>query len=138
MRTEYLWIAVVALAWGGYPLMARAAGQQGPFGAVLLMLGGLLPVGLAWQLLPAPDAPQSGFPSLLLLAGATMGVGLTAYHAVLTSPMDASLSIPIVNVTMILVSTMGAVVFFAEPLSARKLIAVALLVAGIALLQSAE
>lgn len=138
MRAEYLWITVVAITWGGYPLMARAAGQQGPLGPVLLMLGGLIPVCIAWQVLPAPDTPSQGFPTLLLLAGVAMGIGLTAYHAVLTSPMHASLSIPIINVSMLLVSTVGAVIAFAEPVSIRKLVATALLVAGIALLQGSD
>jgi drug/metabolite transporter (DMT)-like permease len=138
MRYEYICIAVVALMWGGYPLMARASGVGGPMGALVLTLTALLPIGAAtiWQ--GGAVRPDMAAMLKLSIAGLMMGMGLVAFNAVANSRnMDASVSIPIIDTTMLIVTVIGAILFFAEPLTARKAIGIAMLIAGIAVLKPA-
>ena len=63
-------------------------------------------------------------------------IGTLAFNFVANSrQLEASISIPIVDVTMLIVSVAAAVIFFAEPLTAKKLLGFALLVAGIVVLK---
>lgn len=137
MRTELLYIALTSICWGGYPLVARSAGHGGPRGTVILMLAGMVPITAAALLAGGDGWPQRDGLLKLLVAGLMMGGGLLAFHALATSPMQASVSIPIVDVAMLLVSALGAILFFAEPFGTQKALGVALLVAGIALLRPA-
>ena len=47
MSFEYLCIALVAIFWGGWPLVARSAGYGGPLGSLVLSVAGLIPITLA-------------------------------------------------------------------------------------------
>ena len=67
-----------------------------------------------------------------------MGVGLVAFNLLANSKLEASVSLPIVGTAMLLVSTVGAIYVFQEPLTARKAIALCLLVAGIAIMPSSS
>ena len=49
--------------------------------------------------------------------------------------MAASVSIPIMDTGMLIVSVLAAVLFFAEPITVKKSVGLALLVAGIAVLR---
>lgn len=138
MRNEYLWIAVVGLTWGGYPLMTRWAGYEGPRATLLLMLTGMVPIAIA---VLQPSTTSSVAPTTLALAkliaaGLLMGVGLLAFHALVTSPMDASISVPMADVAMLLISVIGAIVFFGEAITVQKVGGIALLLAGMALLRT--
>jgi drug/metabolite transporter (DMT)-like permease len=137
MANEYLWIALVAITWGGYPLVTRASGHDGPLSPLLLALTSLVPIAAAvfWQ--GAAVRPQGSAILLLCIAGLLQGIGLAAFLRVANGPMDASVSIPISDGAMLLVTAIGAVLFFGEPLTARKLAGLALLVLGIALLRPA-
>jgi multidrug transporter EmrE-like cation transporter len=66
-----------------------------------------------------------------------MGSGLIAFNRLVNSRLDASISIPIVDTAMLIVTTLGAIYFFQEAVTARKLVGFALLVAGIAVLRPA-
>jgi drug/metabolite transporter (DMT)-like permease len=136
MKVEAIYIIIVALFWGSYPLVARASGVSGALGALILTLSALIPVGTAviWQ----AGAPRPATSDLirLLIAGVMMGIGLVAFNALVNSKrLDASISIPIVDTVMLLVSVIGAILFFAEPITAKKLVGIGLLVAGIAVLR---
>jgi drug/metabolite transporter (DMT)-like permease len=136
MKTELVCIAVVALAWGGYPLLSRSTAVAGPLGALLLTLFSLLPIATATWLDPATRPPSLRDLGRLAFAGLLMGCGTTAYNTLATSrQLEASVSIPVANTAMLIVAMFAAVLFFAEPLTARKLAGVALLVGGIALLR---
>ena len=68
----------------------------------------------------------------MAIAGLMMGVGLVAFILVANSrQLDASVSIPIMDTAMLIVTVVGAVLFFGEPITVRKLAGTALLVAGI-------
>ncbi|MBC7982915.1 MAG: EamA family transporter [Candidatus Obscuribacterales bacterium] len=136
MRFEYLCIALVAIFWGGYPLVARASGVGGATGALILTLSALAPIGIVtlWQ----GNALRFAGHELakLVVAGVMMGIGLIAFNAVANSKqLDASVSIPIVDTAMLLVTVVGAVLFFAEPVTVKKCIGIGLLITGILVLR---
>jgi len=135
MKSEYFGMATVAILWGGYPLIARSAGVGTGFGTLIMMCAGLVMIGLVtvWQ--GVPLKPTLGQVAKLTLAGAMMGIGLIAFNAVASSRrVDASVSIPIMDTAMLLVTFVAAVVFFAEPFTIKKALGLVLLLAGIALL----
>jgi len=136
VKPAYAWIGIVSLFWGGYPLIARGANLPGPLGALILSAVSLTTIaaatwwtgGFAW---PAPAAAIR-----LVVAGAMMGIGLLAFNAVAVSrQIDASVSIPIMDTGMLIVSVLAAVLFFAEPITIKKVVGLALLIAGIAVLR---
>jgi drug/metabolite transporter (DMT)-like permease len=129
-------MAIVALAWGGYPLIARSSGVGGPLGALILTLCALIPSAtlVLWQGVMA--RPSSVELTKLIVAGLIMGIGTTAFNFVVNSrQLDASISIPIIDTAMLLVTVIGAVLIFAEPLTVRKVIGIGLLIAGIVVLK---
>jgi drug/metabolite transporter (DMT)-like permease len=138
MVSLWLCIVLVALLWGGWPLVARAAGDVGPIGSLLIVAGGLVPVALAtaWGGAVLPPAPALG---KLAVAGLMNGAGLVAFHALATQrSADISIVVPIADTGMLLVTALGGVLFFAEALTVQRSVGVALLVAGIALLRPAS
>lgn len=136
MRTEILCIVIVSLAWGGYPLIARSTGVGTPIGALILTLSALAPISIATLWHGVAAKPASNEIAKLVAAGIAMGIGTTAFNYVVNSRrLEASISIPIVDTTMLLVSVIAAVIFFSEPLTIKKAVGVALLVAGIVVLK---
>jgi drug/metabolite transporter (DMT)-like permease len=137
MAIELVCILLVAVCWGGYPLIARASGYGGPLGTLVLAFAGLLPIALTvlWQ--RGAEGPSREAVLELAIAGVLMGIGLLAFNRLANSRMDASISIPIVDTAMLIVTTLGAIWFFQEAVTARKLAGLALLLAGIAVLRSA-
>jgi drug/metabolite transporter (DMT)-like permease len=65
-----------------------------------------------------------------------MGIGLVAFVTVTNSrQMEASVSIPIIDTSMLVVTVVGAVLFFSEPVTLRKCLGLALLIVGILVLR---
>jgi len=128
-------IVLVAVFWGAYPLVARTSGLGGPFGTLVLSAAGLVPIVLAalWSGRPAGLSVTQLV--RVAVAGAMMGTGLIAFNRLANGALDASVSIPIVDTAMLLVSFLGALWFFAEPITARKVLGMALLVVGILMLR---
>jgi drug/metabolite transporter (DMT)-like permease len=135
MKTEILWIGTTALLWGSYPLVSRSAGYEGHRATLILMLAGFVPITLVALADSASGWPSKGALVKLLVAGLMMGGGLLAFIRVSNGPLEASLSLPIVDVAMLLVSAFGAIVAFGEPVTVQKVTGIALLLAGIALLR---
>ena len=135
MSIDAVCIAVVALFWGGYPLVARTSGLGGPVGTLVLSLAGLVPVVVAT--LATGTAVRASSDQLLRLAvaGLMMGIGLIAFNRLANGELDASVAIPIVDSAMLIVSTVGALWFFAEPVTVQKVVGIVLLAAGILLLR---
>jgi drug/metabolite transporter (DMT)-like permease len=101
-----------------------------------LMLSGIVPIAAAvvWQ--GGFEKPPVADLARLAIAGGMMGVGLLAFNVVANSrQIDASVSIPIIDTAMLIVTVIGAVIFFAEPMTVKKGIGLALLVAGILVLR---
>ena len=136
MKPEYLGIAVVALFWGGYPLIARGVGIGGPLGALMLSVVSLSTIAAATLWTGVAAWPSTGDVLRLAIAGLMMGIGLLAFNAVAASRnVEASVSIPIMDTAMLIVSVVAAVLFFAEPITVRKAAGLALLIAGIVVLR---
>jgi drug/metabolite transporter (DMT)-like permease len=137
MSVDLACIAIVALFWGGYPLVARASGHGDALGTLVLSLAGLVPVVAAAFWSGVERRPSNGDLARLIVAGLMMGIGLLAFNRLANGRLDASVSIPVVDTAMLLVSALAAIWFFGEPVTAQKLAGIALLVAGIALLRPA-
>jgi drug/metabolite transporter (DMT)-like permease len=111
----------------------RDARVSSGLGSVALVLIGLVPVAIAARI------EGSGWPKLagsdvvrLIAAGLMFGIGVVAFNSIATSRrLDASVAIPISDTAMMLVTVIGAFIFFAEPITTRKVIGIGLLVAGI-------
>jgi drug/metabolite transporter (DMT)-like permease len=132
MRVEYLCIVLVAILWGSYPLLTRSAGGNAQLGTLVLSASSLIPIlaMVLWQG-AGPRLAQIDVIKMAI-AGVMMGVGLMAFIMVANSKqLDASVSIPIMDTGMLVVTVVGAVLFFGEPITARKLAGIALLIAGI-------
>jgi drug/metabolite transporter (DMT)-like permease len=128
-------IALVALLWGAWPLVARSSGYGGPLGSLILTVFGLIPITLATTLHGAAVRPSSVALTKLAVAGVMMGAGLVAFNIVANSKMEASVSIPTIDAAMLIVSAMGAIYFFAESISPQKVIGLILLLVGIVVLR---
>jgi drug/metabolite transporter (DMT)-like permease len=136
VKFEALGMLMVALFWGGYPLIARGAGIDGPLGALILSVVSLTTIAAATLWSGVEAWPTRGGLVRLIVSGVMMGAGLLAFNAVAVSRrIEASISIPIMDTAMLLVSVLAAMVFFAEPITIRKSLGLALLVAGIAVLR---
>jgi drug/metabolite transporter (DMT)-like permease len=136
VKPEYWGIAIVALCWGGYPLIARGVGIGGPLGALLLSVVSLTTIAAATLWTGVETWPTPGDLARLAVAGLLMGIGLIAFNAVAASRnVEASVSIPVMDTAMLVVSVIAAVIFFAEPITLRKTLGLALLVAGILVLR---
>ncbi len=136
MTLEIVCIALVAICWGGYPLVARSSGYGGALGALILTFAGLVPIVLSvfWE---GGARPSTSALAKLGIAGFLMGTGLVAFNRLANSPLEASISIPIVDTAMLIVTTLGAIYFFQEAVTAQKVVGIALLVAGIVALRPA-
>ena len=138
ISVEVVCIAIAALFWGAYPLVARASGIGGAMGALILTLSGLVPISIAviWQ--GGITKPATADLGKLIIAGMMMGIGLVAFNMVANSKrIDASISIPVIDTAMLIVTVIGAALFFSESMTAQKVIGIALLLAGIVVLRPA-
>jgi drug/metabolite transporter (DMT)-like permease len=136
--SEWIFIAVVAVFWGGYPLVTRACGYEGPWATLLVAVTAVVPV-IAYVLLQSVEytRPSPGQLGALGVAGLMQGLGLIAFLRVAGGSVEASIAIPISDVAMLIVTAVGALIFFQEAVTVQKLAGLGLLVTGIALLRPA-
>jgi len=132
MSADWVCIALVAVFWGGYPLVARLSSFGGPWGSLLLGSVAILPIAGTALAAGGWERPARGDLWPLLVAGLMQGVGLMAFVRVATGKLEASVAIPVSDVAMLIVTTVGAILFFQETLTA-----LAFLVVGILLLRPA-
>lgn len=136
-RVEWICIVLVALFWGGYPLIARLSSFGGPFGSLILAGLSLVPITAAVFASGDVTPPTRAQLWPILLAGVMQGIGLLAFLRLATGKLDASIAIPIADVGMLIVTTVAAILFFQEALTLQKTVGLGLLFAGIALLRPA-
>jgi drug/metabolite transporter (DMT)-like permease len=128
-------VALVALCWGGWPLVARMAGPTGATGSLVLVLASLAPISLL-ALLSRDALPSGAALGWLAAAGVLNGLGLVAFQALATDrEVEVSRVVPVMDTAMLLVTAAGGMLFFAEALTPTKALGIGLLVAGIALLR---
>ena len=137
MSADWVCIALVAVFWGGYQLVARLSGFGGPWGSLVLGSVAILPIAGTALAAGGWERPARGDLWPLLVAGLMQGVGLMAFVRVATGKLEASVAIPVSDVAMLIVTTVGAILFFQETLTAQKLAGLAFLVVGILLLRPA-
>jgi drug/metabolite transporter (DMT)-like permease len=137
MALDWVYIALVAVFWGGYPLITRLSSINGPQASFLLAAISLAPIAVAMLWSGDTARPTGAQLWPIAIGGLMQGIGLMAFVRVATSKLDASIAIPISDVSMLLVTTVGAIAFFSEAVTAQKLAGVALLVSGILLLRPA-
>ena len=137
MSTDTICIALVAVFWGGYPLVARLSNFGGPLGSLVLATIALVPVAATTLFTRDSVLPTRAQLWPLVIAGVMQGAGLLAFVRVATGRVEASVAIPLSDVGMMLVTTVGAILFFQEAVTPQKLAGLALLVAGIVLLRPA-
>ncbi len=129
-------IVLVGFLWGGWPLMVKAAGNHGLMDLVTLTASATLTVAITALLSGDVALPPQPSMTWLGIAGVLVGTGLLAFSHVTTSPlMEASVSIPIMDVAMLIVTAAGGIYFFQESLTPQKMIGIALLVVGILFLR---
>jgi drug/metabolite transporter (DMT)-like permease len=139
MKPEYLGILIAALSWGFYPLIARWAGVGGAIGSLILSVTGLVTIGAAVAIQGVDVRPTMTATLRMVMAGVLMGIGLIAFNYVAASRrIDASVSIPIMDTAMMMVTTIAAIWLFNEPVTVKKVVGLALLQAGIYVLRPTE
>ncbi|RIK90660.1 MAG: hypothetical protein DCC71_25465 [Proteobacteria bacterium] len=129
------YVALVGVFWGGWPLVARAAGPTGATGTLVLVLVSLAPVAaLAFGSgIALPGGAALGW---LALAGLMNGAGLVVFHLLATDrSIEVSAVVPAVDTAMLLVTAAGGIALFGEALTLQKGLGIASLLLGIALLR---
>jgi drug/metabolite transporter (DMT)-like permease len=134
MGFDWVYIALVGILWGGYPLITRLSTSNGPQASLLLALTSLVPIAIAMFLSGDTARPTRAQIWPIAIGGLMQGLGLMAFVRVATSKIDASIAIPVCDAAMLIVTAVGAVVFFHEAVSVQKLAGLSLLLVGILLL----
>lgn len=140
MNIFYL-IAITAICWGGWPLLARLSNTDGAAYAPVIIASAIVPTIYYLFVHASPSAPASiTIPSLVYLipAGLMMGIGTISFSLVIQSTeLGLSSSIPMINSTMIVVAVIGSVLLFGDNISFQKIAGIATILAGIYLLRPA-
>jgi drug/metabolite transporter (DMT)-like permease len=134
MGVIFLGIVTVSLLWGSWPLVAKTAGQTGYIGALIMSASAVIPASIAawYSAKPLP----AGALIKLIPAGIMMGIGLIVFNLVTSSPkIEISVSLPIINILMMVVAVLGGIIFFSESISIQKILGIAFLALGIYLLR---
>ena len=136
-RTEWFCIVLVGIFWGGYPLVARLSSFGGPFASLVLALLSCLPILAITAWVGDWTGPTRAQLWPVAIAGVMQGIGLVAFLRLATGKLEASVAIPISDVGMLIVTTVGAMLFFQESVTVLKLLGLAFLFTGIWLLRPA-
>ena len=117
-----------AIGFGGWPLIARLSQASSLWINVVLTVTTGLFVSLALAKdLVAQTRPSLSALGLLALAGAINAIGFLAYGKVIGNPeWEISQFLPLVVITMTLVTGLGGILFFGEVLTVKKVLGLAL------------
>jgi drug/metabolite transporter (DMT)-like permease len=135
MNNQILQAILAAVLFGTWPLLVRGAGAPTSANTFIITLNAaaLIALIMGFQNI---TLPKSDTMPHLILAGLLLGGGMIVYNAVLTAPgAQMSIVIPLVSAAIIIVSTIGGVGFFREPLTPWKVIGIGLLIVGIIFLR---
>lgn len=135
MKTHWLCIITTAICFGGWPLLARAAGKTGTIGTLTMAAMALVPI-YAVLLYQGFTLPSSRTFMILFGAGVLMGTGFIAYNmAISNRSVDVSITVPLISSLMIIVTTSGGRLFFSEALTSQRILGIIFVIAGIILLR---
>jgi len=132
-------IFLVALFWGGWPLVARSAGEGNPFYSLVLIGVALIPVALMASFQSSKEmilATSLQTFERLAFAGLMMGLGLVSFNTVVSNrQIEISALVPVINVSMMMVTVIGGIWFFNESLTPAKIIGLICFGVGIILVR---
>lgn len=138
MFTVYLGILVIAILWGGWPLVARSVNNPSSTMNLVIVVVAIFPVLLQyWYTTTALSLAATKMDAMKMVAGGLMmGTGMIFFNAVLASK-DVSVStvVPLINVSMLMVSVLGGVFFFSEEMTPSKIFGLVLLISGMVLIR---
>ena len=127
---------VAAVGFGGWPLVARAAGIP-PFGiAVILSIGTVAAVTAVGPIMFTWDAVTKKMIYVGLLAGLINGVSFLAYSKLVSNPAwDISTYVPLAIALMLIIPVIGGPIFFGECLTGNKILGVIAILVGVYLIR---
>ena len=139
--SAFLWAVLTACIWGIVPLMEKtglSSGVSPVTGVMVRSLGvivGLIVFGCLWS--PWAALRTMGWPSILLLAGGgflASFVGQMAFYQALKSGVLSQVT-PVAGAYPLVAALLGWLVL-REPLTAPRLIGLALVISGVWLLRA--
>jgi len=117
---------VTALCFAAWPLIGRATGASGAWVTVVVMLVTPIVAGVP-QYKQLSELPSWQGIGILILAGACNGIGMVAYGKIVTDrQFEMSGLAPASLVGMVVLIMLGGVLFFHEPITARKILGLVL------------
>lgn len=123
--------AFSSVVFGAWPLIARLSGAGSAWTAIVVAIGTLGVVLLGAN----SDTPDLKGWGVLLLAGVVNGLGFLAYSKILErKELELSQYLAMVPVGMVVVTVVGAMLFFGEPATAKKVAGVLLAVIALVLM----
>jgi drug/metabolite transporter (DMT)-like permease len=127
---------VAAFGFGGWPLVARAAGIP-PFGiAVILSIGTVAAVTAVGPIMFTWDAVSRRMIYIGLIAGVINGISFLAYSRLVSNPAwDISTYVPLAIALMLIVPVVGGPLFFGERLTGNKILGVIAILIGVYLIR---
>ncbi len=132
-NSALLAVLITALGFGLWPLVARFAALS-PIATALFASAGSFVVIVAGMRLPMFTYGQtSGGAVLICLVGGILnGIGFLAYSYIISNrEWNLSLYIPVVVVLMSVITVIGGMVLFHEPVTAQKVVGILLAIAAI-------
>lgn len=134
MTKFFLYIALLAVCWGGWPLVVRSAGDIGFTSSLILMITALIPGMFAAFVYGGIALPSISALVKLCIAGVMMGTGLIVFSHLIPG-RDVSTLVPVVSASTLLVVVVGGMYFFSESITPQKILGIVLLIGGIVLLR---
>ena len=137
MLNVFLLTVVIAVFWGGWPLVVRATGgTPGNLGNLLLVLLASLPALALLAIKGTTPMPENSWYKMII-AGIMMGLGLVLFNQYLATNTKVEIStiVPILNTAMIMVTVAGGIIFFGEAITAQKILGIITLAVGIYMLK---
>lgn len=130
--------ALAGIAFGIYPAVARYSGLPSTWLGVLVTLGTLIVVSVWTGLNSGSTTFTPRTIGVCLLAGLINGIGMVAFTKLLGwqgSGADISKVVPLASVIMVFMVLIVGIAVFREPLTAKKLLGVAMAAGAIMLLK---
>lgn len=129
----FLAVLITALGFGLWPLVARFAALSPIATALFASVGTVIVVAAGMRLPMFTYGQISGGAALICLVGGILnGIGFLAYAYIISnSDWNLSLYIPIAVVAMSVMTVIGGIILFHEPVTAQKLAGILLAIAAI-------
>lgn len=136
LQNPFFLSLIAAVGFGGWPLVARAAGIP-PFGiAVILSIGSVAAVTAVGPIMFTWDAVTRKMIYVGLLAGVINGISFLAYSKLVSNTAwDISTYVPLVIALMLIVPVIGGPLFFYENFSQSKAFGILAILLGVYLIR---